>query len=116
MFSAKKRTSSPLAKRSTTKISPFRDSVRRTPIELIAVELEKQSTTQLIAVEREMQNLLELEYKDDVKAYMSEMEVRYSSYTFSTTFPHLNFNITFLDLEEFQFRTRLTERVFFPFC
>lgn len=80
--SSNKKRSSPLGKRSllpTTTSSPLRDSLRRTPPELIAVQLERKSTAHRIAAEREMQNLLELEYKEDVRSYMSKMEVSPSS-------------------------------------
>jgi hypothetical protein len=56
------------------KESPLRDSLRRTPVELVADSL-RQSSSKAITAEREMHSLLELEYRDDVKTYMFEMEV-----------------------------------------
>ena len=47
------------------------DALRRTPTEVLAEQ--RKSTAQ---AERDMQSLLELAYQDDVRAYMSEMEVR----------------------------------------
>lgn len=57
-----------------------------------------------MAAEREMQNLLELEYKDDVRAYMSEMEVSHS--VTSSPPPPLNPS-HFSPARDFQFGTRL---------
>lgn len=66
----KKKVSPPsLSKR---KDSPLRDSLRRTPPEILNAELKLRSTGLL---DREMQNLLELDYQEDVRAYMGEMEV-----------------------------------------
>lgn len=56
------------------KESPLRDSLRRTPVELVADTL-RQSSSKANTAEREMHSLLELEYRDDVKSYMFEMEV-----------------------------------------
>lgn len=75
---AKKRASpaGSIAKVSRSQPSPLHDALRRTPAELVAAQVQHQGISALLAAERELQNLLELEYKDDVKTYMTEMEVR----------------------------------------
>ena len=45
--------------------------MRRTPSELVAAEVLRQSAAQFA----DMQSLLELEYQHDVKSYMFDMEV-----------------------------------------
>jgi hypothetical protein len=72
-FYNKKRSSpSSLTKR---KDSPLRDSLRRTPPEIVSAEMQRHAAMPMALADREMQNLLELEYREDVKAYMYEMEV-----------------------------------------
>ena len=53
----------------------MRDSLRRTPSELVAAEVLRQSAAQMA----DMQSLLELEYQHDVKSYMFDMEVSAAS-------------------------------------
>lgn len=55
-----------------------RSDARRTPTDP-NVELERQSAVQLALASREMQALLEMDYQDDVRAYMSKMEVSLAS-------------------------------------
>lgn len=70
-FYSKKRSPPPsLAKQ--RKESPLRDSVRRTPSELVAAEVLRQTAAQMA----DLEPLLELEYQQDVKAYMFDMETR----------------------------------------
>lgn len=63
-----------MSKRRTA--SPLAESLRRTPPQLVSVEMQRQQQL-LVAkgVDRELQQLLELDYRDDVKVYMYEMEV-----------------------------------------
>ncbi|KAK4048840.1 hypothetical protein OIO90_005648 [Microbotryomycetes sp. JL221] len=57
--------------------SPLRDAVRRTPPELMSQAMQRQHVMQLHSTaDRDMQALLEVDYREDVKAYMYEMETK----------------------------------------
>jgi hypothetical protein len=57
---------------------PRRPPLRRTtPKHILSSDHVHRSSTEAIAFERELQNLLEVEYRDDVQEYMYEMEVRW---------------------------------------
>lgn len=74
---SKRRSPSPTTLVSLTKRreSPLTNSLRRTPPQLVSVEMQRQAQLQMGKAEREMQALLEVDYRDDVKLYMYEMEV-----------------------------------------
>lgn len=74
-FYSKKRSPASINKK---KESPLVDSIRRTPSEIISSELSQLSPLQCSVTTREIQNLLEPDYRDDIKAYMFEMEVSFN--------------------------------------
>lgn len=55
----------------------MRDSLRRTPPELLASEVLRHAAATKAAGDKDIQNLLELEYQDEVKTYMFDMEVSF---------------------------------------
>ncbi|KAM0786621.1 hypothetical protein ACM66B_002073 [Microbotryomycetes sp. NB124-2] len=56
--------------------SPLRDAVRRTPPELMSQAMQRQHVMNLHNQDKDMQALLEIDYREDVKAYMYEMETK----------------------------------------
>ncbi|KAK4049523.1 hypothetical protein OIV83_004020 [Microbotryomycetes sp. JL201] len=56
--------------------SPLRDAVRRTPPELMSQAMQRQHVMHLHNTDKDMQALLEVDYREDVKAYMYEMETK----------------------------------------
>ena len=60
--------------------SPRRIAPSQSSESLLALELQRKRQQQIIALEREVRGLLEEEYRDDVKSYMHQMEVRHCSF------------------------------------
>ncbi|KDE05370.1 hypothetical protein MVLG_04281 [Microbotryum lychnidis-dioicae p1A1 Lamole] len=56
--------------------SPLRDSIKRTMPELMSAQMQRQQAIPRSLAEQEMQSLLELEYRDDVRSYMHEMQAK----------------------------------------
>lgn len=53
----------------------MRESMRRTPPELVAAEVQRQTAARLARAQRDVKPLLEPVYRDDIREYMHEMEV-----------------------------------------